>query len=86
MTEHDTGSKSPSAPTPDSVQVVETIADHLDKSPTEVDFTFADHLDPDALDRVLESPAKEIVVAFTVEDFLVTVSNDGTIKVEDYQD
>lgn len=86
MTEHDTGSRSPSTPTPDSVQVIETIADHLDKEPTEVDFTFSDYLDPDALDTLLESTTEDVVVAFTLEGLLVTVANDGTIEVKDYQD
>ncbi|WP_141551729.1 HalOD1 output domain-containing protein [Natrinema sp. CBA1119] len=85
MTEHDTGPTTPSAPTPDSVQVIKTIADHLDQDPTEVDFTFSDYLDPDALDSLLESSTEELVVAFTIEDLLVTVANDGTIEVRDHQ-
>lgn len=84
MTERD--SRSPSAPTPDSVQVIETIADHLDKDPNDVDFTFSDVLDPDALDRLLKSATEDLVVAFTVDGLLVTVATDGTIEVQEYQD
>lgn len=85
MTERDAGSNSPSAPGPDSIQVIETIADHVGKAPIDVDFTLGDHVDPDALDSLLESSTEELVVAFTIDDLLVTVANDGTIEVRDYQ-
>lgn len=83
MTERDTRSTSP----PNSVQIIETIADHLGTEPTDLDFRFGEHLDPDALDTLLESaPEEDLVVAFTLEDLLITVANDGTIKVRDYTD
>lgn len=86
MTERDTGSPSASPPVPDSVQVIERIADHVEKDPTEVDFTFGDYLDPDALDTLLESATSELVIAFTIDELLVTVATDGTIDVREYQD
>ncbi|RQG92560.1 HalOD1 output domain-containing protein [Natrarchaeobius chitinivorans] len=86
MTERDTGSRSPSASPPDSVQVVETIADHLETTPLEADFTLAEYVEPDALDTLLESDTEQLVVAFTLEELLVTVANDGTIEVRDVDD
>lgn len=84
MTERDTGSNSPPTAGPDSIQVVETIADYVGKDPIDVDFTLDDYIDPEALDTLLESSTEELVVAFTIDDLLITVANDGTIEVKEY--
>ena len=86
MTEHDTGSNSSSSTGPNSIQVIETIADYVGKDPIDVDFTLGDYLDPEALDTLLESSTEELVVAFTIDNLLITVANDGTIEVRDYQE
>lgn len=71
--------------TPDSHQVIETLAEHVDKDPVEVDFTFNDHINPDALDKLLETDTEEVIVEFSVENMSVTVSSDGTIRIDDQE-
>lgn len=86
MTERETNSPSPSPSPPNTVQVVETIADHLNTTPTELDFRFAEHVNADAFDKLLESNTDKLVVAFTIEGVLVTVANAGTIEVKDFDE
>lgn len=80
MTEHEAESFSN---TPDSVQIVETIAEQVGRDPTEVDFTLNDHVNPDALDSLLETRSEGLVVEFTIDNKVVTVTNDGTIEITD---
>ncbi|UHQ98128.1 hypothetical protein HYG81_21355 (plasmid) [Natrinema zhouii] len=80
MTEHEAETFSN---TPNSIQIVETIAEQDGRDPTEVDFTLNDHVDPDALNSLLETGSEGLVVTFTIDDKVVTVAKDGTIEITD---
>lgn len=69
-----------------SMEVIEELSAHLDTDPTELNFTLNDYVDPEALDDVLDSSADEIVVAFSIEDLLITVGNDGVIDIVEQEE
>lgn len=67
-----------------SATVVHALADVMSADVTDVEFTLYDVIDPDALDRLFarstdDAPPSHL--AFTVENYQVTVYSDGEIVI-----
>ncbi|WP_164471144.1 HalOD1 output domain-containing protein [Halorubrum sp. CSM-61] len=73
--------------TPPSVRVVESVADALETAPEELGPLY-EAIDPDALDRLFESPHRFASgrVTFAFEGRTVTVDADGRIDVSPGED
>ena len=67
-----------------STTVVHALADAMEVDVTDVEFSLADSIDPEALDRLFASGADRTAaghVAFTVEGYSVTVYSGGEIVI-----
>lgn len=76
---------SPTESTPVSESVIEAVADEKDVDPMELTTPLYSVIDPDALDRVVDStPSQDpmdVHVTFTYSDCEVTVYGDGHVSV-----
>lgn len=70
---------------PVSQRVVAAVASHYDVDPTALEPLY-DTIDPDALDALLDVPARDpdrsVTVTFPYEDLAITVDSEGTIHLE----
>lgn len=64
---------------PPSLTIIETIADHEDVDPTELDLILYDYVHPDALDTVVESEEVEVMVS--IEQYEIQVVDADVIKI-----
>lgn len=74
---------------PPSIAIVESIAAIEDVTPTDVDFSLYEDIDPDALDTIFANPDDdeettedgEIVAEFQIDGYVVQVRDNGTITI-----
>jgi len=66
---------------PDSLQIIEAIAEYEETDPLELDFVLGEHIDPEALETVLNADVEELQVSFTINGVAVSVASDGTIMI-----
>lgn len=64
-----------------AMAVLEAIADHAGREPTDLETPLYTALDPDALDRLLDSAAT-VAVTFRYDNYVVTIDNDGSVTVD----
>lgn len=75
-----------------STAIVETIATIEGVTPTDVNFTLHDRLDPEALDTILggrdasTGTETEVVAEFTIDDYTVRVTSNGKLTVNAPED
>ncbi|WP_440765607.1 HalOD1 output domain-containing protein [Natronorubrum sp. DTA7] len=71
--------------TPASVAIVDELSalEGADVTPDEVWFVLYEHVDPEALDRIMSdgAGAGDVVVSISIEEYRVTVSNAGRIQI-----
>lgn len=70
---------------PDSLQIIEAVADYRGIDPLELDFSLGEQIDPEALETVLDADVEDLQVTFTIDGMTVSVANDGTIMITDTQ-
>lgn len=63
------------------VEVVEAIAQSDDKDPLEMDFTIADHIDPEVLEKLGDMEDGVWEFTFRISDHQVRLAHDGAIFV-----
>jgi hypothetical protein len=68
---------------PDSIEIVKAVAEHEKINPLDLEFALGEHIDPDALEAVLDADVEDIEVSFQIQGVVVTVASDGTILVTD---
>jgi len=68
---------------PDSLQIIEALAEHQGVDPLELDFVLGEQIDSEALETVLDADAEALQVTFTIDGMTVSVANDGTITISD---
>ena len=72
---------------PPSIAIVEAIAAIEDVTPTDVEFTLYEQLDPEALDTLFdeqndpEETEADVVAEFHIDDYTVQVTADGQLTV-----
>ncbi|MWV39932.1 HalOD1 output domain-containing protein [Natrialba sp. INN-245] len=69
--------------TPASVAIVDELStlEGTDLTPDEVGFVLYEHVDPEALDRIVSDGDGDVVVSVAIDDYHVTVSNAGRIRI-----
>lgn len=71
------------AVSPDSLQIIKAIAEYEEMDPLELDFVLGEHIDTEALERVLDADVEYLQVSFTINGVAVSVASDGTIMIAD---
>jgi len=74
-----------SVTSPDSLEIIEALADYRGVDPLELDFALGEKIDPEALETVLDSDTEDLQVTFTIDGTTVSVADDGTIMISDSQ-
>lgn len=64
-----------------AMAVLEAVADHTDTDPADLDTPLYQAIDPDALDRLVESAAA-VTVSFEYAGHAVTVESNGEIDID----
>lgn len=64
-------------------QVIRSVAEARDVTPLELPTPLFDVVDPDCLDRLVDSGADDLRVTFTYHGCEVTVRGDGSVTVSD---
>jgi hypothetical protein len=62
--------------------IVDAVAEEDAVDEAEVDFTLQDHIDVDALNRLLSHGTATVTLEFELPDHTVTVHDDGEVLVE----
>jgi len=70
---------------PDSLQIIEALADYQGVDPLELDFALGEKIDPEALETVLDADTEDLQVTFTIEGVTVSIADDGTIMISESQ-
>jgi len=68
---------------PDSLQIIEALADYRGVDPLELDFALGEQIDPEALETVLDADIEDLQVTFSIDGMTVSIGNDGTIMISD---
>lgn len=61
--------------------IIESIADHNDVDPDELDFVLADYIDPDAVEQLARHSNSTWRLQFELQEHSVTVKSDGGVLV-----
>ena len=73
-----------------SIAVVEAVCDIEGVEPVDapntIGFTLSDHVDPEALDRVLDGDSGNVTVELTIEGHRIRITDTGRISVEPSRD
>jgi hypothetical protein len=66
---------------PVSTAVIEAIADIESVEPKDLDLRLYDAIDPEALERLCDDAESDLVLEFSVADYRVRVTGEGTVFV-----
>lgn len=64
-----------------SIAIATTLASLEDTSPCRTDFRLADEVDSDALNDLVTDDDHDVMVAFTIEDYIVVVQSNGRMQI-----
>ena len=67
---------------PLSVAIVWALAEKEGVSPTELGYSLQEYIDAEALDALAEHRGTEWLLRFAVEEYTITVNNDGYIDID----
>ena len=62
--------------------IIESIADHKDIDPDELDIVLADHIDPDAVEQLARHSNSTWRLQFELPKHNVTVKSDGGVLID----
>jgi len=65
-----------------TLKVIDTIADTVEKEPTQLGFRLSDYVDCDALERLAANSESEWTVSFDIPEYTVTVTSDRSVSLE----
>ena len=68
---------------PPSIAIATALASLEETPPSATDFTLTEGVDPDALDTLITDDAHDVVIAFTIADYIVVVQSNGAVEIRD---
>ncbi len=66
-----------------TLKIIRAVADERDVEPSALRFALNDHIDPEAIEQLVDHERGSWVLSFELPDCIVTVASDGTVSVDD---